>query len=390
MAPQKDANVYCSSYEQIILDFPNVDNYFKGQHPKKIEMNYKLRSGAVQLASVDVLLNQREVRVSILFPQNVKKNIRESSNLSYDIYIRGAWGTDEKKDLLDECRIQTITIPRQMPSKDAECVYFDTHELIMDFQKIKELFHPSFIPKYVELFIRIDQKLYLLGTSETGYFCTKFSKEIHDLLEKSSSKIFKVLYLGKIGSEKFSVEQIQNYARETTIRLTKTIHFENKLELCNPSLSIQTQIAKIRQKLTTNIKEPINIMIFGPSSVGKSCLINTFEHCLYSSLTQSSFGQLDIGNTGTKHLHVKFLTENIRIFDFPGYEGEKAKAKSSAMANNFWSKFTIKELALYGKFLDDGTALENIKKNETIINEIEEQIHSVIFLWKPCFEGFFI
>jgi len=248
------------------------------------------------------------------------------------------------------------------------------------------MFHSNYLPQFIKVYIRIDEDLHDVGQTDADIFHGTFSKKTEALLNTKIITSFNIVYLGIMLDEK-EVKITKDNSREQRITITRSLNIYG-LELCNPNKTLADQIENIRKEILSN-EEIVNITLFGPSSVGKSCLINTFDYCLQKKLNYSVFGQLQIGDTGTKNMHITNLTKNIRLFDFPGYESEESNNKVNSDVNIFWTKRNISDLAIHNCKIIDGEPLASLKINEEKITDIDDQIHSVLFLWKPNFTGFF-
>lgn len=280
------------------------------------------------------------------------------------------------------------------PSKKAEILVCNNEFLLLKFDKTSFTYGSYPQPKKIVVVYQPLNKV--IGTSYTNYVeidLKKDFKEVFAHINKSSIRTIIIEFYGIWDDKKKDKD-----SSETEMRFVQTLQLQDKPNLHGLDLSAEnikeTKIEALRAKISSynnqyNFKK-INILICGLTNSGKSSLINSFDHCLNKSSSQIAQIYTNLaGQTGertTEDFQEKSLIHPwLSVWDSPGIQLHSIFEDENFMSiSKIWKNMKLNDLCKNTKFVTPFNLApkeDQIKTNIDQLQPIENQIHSVIFVW---------
>ena len=391
--PSKDAKVEKSTNKELILILRREQFYYKPQFIQIISTTF---NGEI---FQDVIIDEKKIptetddfSLKITIDINKKTEFQnyleeriKNQQYNYDIWIAGwYYATDGGKKLevlfkqQNQCYFKQ-TIPLNLEKADSKpkencfsLIYFTPKELALHFDWAA---FGKYKPNSLKVNIRVQQQEYELGEMPANQACAKFdltTKKMQDDLVKAiltdSATHWELKYYGKFGD-------FEGEPRSQMIPLTKEKNHPYKIDFSSEE-KMWEQIAYFKKWILASQKK-INVILYGPSSSGKSSLINTFNYVLNEKSNDSKcFVKCSWGTSGTDSLHIVKLNEYITFYDVPGLE-QQNEDNNDHNRRKFWEGFCLMDYAM-GQ-LEEGLKADDLK--DRLNNKSKNvQINFVLFM----------
>ena len=279
------------------------------------------------------------------------------------------------------------------PAKEALfIIYFASTKIHLKFEKSKLFQNPNIKIDDITISIKffMQDKKILLGSTLNNYFEIELPDEVRKYIEKSNNPDYEISFLCSWEDGKKTQEQ------KCQINLTSINLVIQKYEkLINNDEALGKKLEELKKEIKAypvkySELRKINILMAGPTKAGKSSLFNSFNYLLKDIINQENYSYFSKPNeklpgiTGTTSFKKCTLFNWLNLWDSPGF----LLVRTPLFSNIFdfwWDKHKLKSVCTSMELIDKEENLSKLKMNSRL--PLEDQIHSVIFVWNYLDQG---